>query len=215
MTTLSTKECMPKTPEQNQQIKDERRANILNTALRLFAVYGYDSVVINDITREANCSHGLFYHYFKNKVALFLDLMKIAEERTFRKRHEEQSLNKMPAIDAIRTIVSHMIDEIYSDNESIYFLYMFVNMHLQKTLPLPPKEKERGNKKSFFHYFIDLIARGQKEGDVSGGDPKEFAIIYYSIIKGLCYTRINMVKKSATKPSPDIIMNLFIRKGNY
>jgi AcrR family transcriptional regulator len=69
---------MPKTPEQNQQIKDERRANILNTALRLFALYGYDSIVINDITREANCSHGLFYHYFKNKVDLFLELMKIA-----------------------------------------------------------------------------------------------------------------------------------------
>ena len=129
---------MPKTPEQNQQIKDERRANILNTALRLFALYGYDLIVIIDITREANCSHGLFFLYFKNKVDLFLELKKIAEERAFRKRREEQSLKKKPAIDAIRTIVSHMIDEIYGDNESIYILYMFVNIHLQKTSPLPP-----------------------------------------------------------------------------
>jgi AcrR family transcriptional regulator len=51
---------MPKTPEQNQQIKEERKARILNTALRLFALRGYDSVVVNDITKESECSHGLF-----------------------------------------------------------------------------------------------------------------------------------------------------------
>jgi len=212
---MSTKEIMPKTPEQNQQIKEERRSLILMTALRLFAIRGYDSVVINDITKEAECSHGLFYHYFKNKAEVFLELMKIAEERSSRKRKEEQDFGKVPAISAIRIIVTHMIDEIYLEDESPYFLYMFVNMHLQKTLPEPPVGKARGPKKTFFHFFIDLIARGQKEGDVSGGDPKEFAIIYYSIIKGLCYTRLSMSKKPVTKPSPDIIMNLFTRKGSY
>lgn len=209
------KPFMPKTAEQNQQIKDERRNVILKTALRLFAIRGYDSVVINDIAKEAGCSHGLFYHYYKNKSDLFLELMKIAEERSHLKRNEGQDFATVPAIIAIRSIVTHMIDEIYLEDETPYFLYMFVNMHLQKTLPEPPLGKTRGPKKSFFHFFIDLIARGQKEGDVSGGDPKEFAIIYYSIIKGLCYTRLSMVKKPTTKPSPDIIMNLFTRKGSY
>ncbi|MFA6780841.1 MAG: TetR/AcrR family transcriptional regulator [Bacilli bacterium] len=206
---------MPKTPEQNQQIKDERKARILDTALRLFALRGYDLVVINDITKEAECSHGLFYHYFKNKADLFLELIDIAEKRALRKRKNEKGLNKVIAIDAIRTIVTHMLDDIYRDDDSPYFLYMFVNMHLQKTLPLSPKSDNKGPKKPFFYFLIDLIARGQKEGDVSGGDPKEFAIIYYSIIKGLCYTRLNMNKKSPAKVSPDIIMNLFTRKGSY
>lgn len=206
---------MPKTPEQNQLIKDERKTRILHTALRLFALRGYDSVVINDITKEAECSHGLFYHYFRNKAEVFLELMKIAEERASKKREEEKDFNKVAAITAIRAIVSRMLDEIYREDESPYFLYMFVNMHLQRTLPLPPKSKIPGPNKPFFHFFVDLIARGQKEGDVSGGDPKEFAIIYYSIIKGLCYTRLSMINKSPTKVSPDIIMNLFTRKGNY
>ncbi|MFA5421383.1 MAG: TetR/AcrR family transcriptional regulator [Bacilli bacterium] len=205
---------MPKTPEQNQLIKDERRNLILETALRLFAVRGYDSVVISDITEEANCSHGLFYHYFANKAEVFLELIAIAEEGASKKRKEESNYSKVPALQAIREIVTHMLDEIYQEDKGLYFLYMFVNMHLQRTLPLPPKEKSAGAKKPFFHFFVDLIARGQKEGDVPGGDPREFAIIYYSIIKGLCYTRINMIKKTVTKPSPDIIMNLFTKKGN-
>lgn len=214
LTNVSIKIIMPKTPEQNQQIKDERKARILNTALRLFALRGYDSVVVNDITKESECSHGLFYHYFRNKAEVFHELMNIAEERALQRRRDND-FNKVMAIQAIRTIVAHMLDEIYREDDSPYFLYMFVNMHLQKTLPLPPKNKSFGPKKPFFHFFIDLIARGQKEGDVSGGDPKEFAIIYYSIIKGLCYTRLSMVNKSPTRVSPDIIMNLFTRKGNY
>lgn len=205
---------MPKTREQNQLIKDERKAMILNTALRLFAIRGYDSVVVNDITKEANISHGLFYHYFKNKAELFIELVEIAEERTAKKRKNEQVLDKSKAIDAIRTIASRMLEEIYLEDESPYFLYMFINMHLQKTIPEPPNLKLRGPKRPFFHFFTELVARGQKEGDVTGGDPKEITIIYFSIIKGLCYTRLSMKQKAPIKPSLDIVMNLFIRKGN-
>ncbi|NCA97453.1 MAG: TetR/AcrR family transcriptional regulator [Bacteroidia bacterium] len=205
---------MPKTREQNQQIKDERKAAILSTALKLFAIRGYDSVVVGDITKEANCSHGLFYHYFANKREIFLELLNIAEKRTAEKRKNEQVLDKTPAIEAIRLIASRMLEEIYQEGESPYFLYMFINMHLQKTIPEPPNLKLRGPKRPFFHFFTDLVARGQKEGDITGGDPKEIAIIYFSIIKGLCYTRLNMKEKVPTKPSIDIIMNLFIRKGN-
>lgn len=205
---------MPKTPEQYRQIKDERKTRILNAALRLFALQGYDSVVVNDIARASECSHGLFYHYFKNKADVFAELMKASEKRALLKR-DEHNFDKALAIEAIRKIVFLMLEDIYREDESPYFLYMFVNMHLQKTLPPPPKHKLDGPNKPFFQFFIDLIARGQKEGDVSGGDPKEFAIIYYSIIKGLCYTRLNMVDRSPTRVSPDIIMNLFIRKGSY
>lgn len=216
LTIMSTKEPnMPKTPEQNQKIKDQKRNLILATALRLFSIRGYDLVVVNDITKEANISHGLFYHYFSNKADVFLALMKIAEERSLQKRKDEKNFINMRAIDAIRRIVTLMLIDVYLEDESPYFLYMFVNMHLQKTIPDHPDSKIRPPRETFFAFFVGLIARGQKEGDVSGGDPREFAVIYYSIIKGLCYTRINSSSKPITKASPDVIMNLFIRKGNF
>jgi len=207
---------VPKTPEQNRQIKDERKAMILQTALRLFAVRGYDSIVVDDIARAAGCSRGLFYHYFKNKEEVFIALIQLAEDRARVENHRDIDLHAQPAIEVIKSIVEQMLEEIFKSDDSPYFLYMFINMHLQKTLPLPAKEiHSKGHEKPFFRLFAELVARGQKEGDVAGGDPREFAIIYFSIIKGLCYTRLSMAEALPIKPSSDIIMNLFSRKGKY
>ena len=66
---------MPRTAEQNQNIKDRRRAKLLAFALKAFAIHGYDKTAIDDITKLAKCSHGLFYHYFDSKEAVFAALI--------------------------------------------------------------------------------------------------------------------------------------------
>ena len=66
---------MPRTPEQNQSIKDRRRGKLLTYALKAFALNGYDRTAVDDITKPAKCSHGLFYHYFDSKEAVFKALI--------------------------------------------------------------------------------------------------------------------------------------------
>ena len=44
---------MPRTPAQNQTIKDRRRSKLILFALKAFAEYGYDHTAIDDITRPA------------------------------------------------------------------------------------------------------------------------------------------------------------------
>src|SRR5687768_6253474 len=46
---------------------DERRAQLLELGLRLFAERAYDDVSIDDIAEEAGISKGLLYHYFGSK----------------------------------------------------------------------------------------------------------------------------------------------------
>ena len=62
---------MPRTAEQNNAIKDKRREKILQSSLRVFANANYDKVAIDDINKASHCSHGLFYHYFVSKEAVF------------------------------------------------------------------------------------------------------------------------------------------------
>ena len=66
---------MPRTGEANALLKDERKESIMDAALRLFSISGYDTITINDITKAAHCSHGLFYHYFASKEELFHAIM--------------------------------------------------------------------------------------------------------------------------------------------
>lgn len=63
---------MPMTPKSRTvKAPDERRRELLDCALRLFAERGYESVSIRDIAREAHVTAGLAYHYFDSKQRLF------------------------------------------------------------------------------------------------------------------------------------------------
>lgn len=50
---------------------EERRQEILDTAIRLFCEKGYEKTSISDIAREMNVAQGLCYRYFPSKEILF------------------------------------------------------------------------------------------------------------------------------------------------
>lgn len=62
---------MPRSPSTNQDIRDSRRAEIVKAATKLFARRGLTDTKIGDIASEAGLSHGLVYHYFPSKEAIF------------------------------------------------------------------------------------------------------------------------------------------------
>jgi AcrR family transcriptional regulator len=54
----------------------ERKAQLLDVATRLFAARGYADTRIIDICEAAGVAKGLFYWYFENKEALFSELVR-------------------------------------------------------------------------------------------------------------------------------------------
>jgi AcrR family transcriptional regulator len=58
---------MPRTPEQNEKIRNEKKQAILDVAMKLFAEKGYAATSTNEIVKEANISKGLLYNYFESK----------------------------------------------------------------------------------------------------------------------------------------------------
>ncbi len=67
---------MPRTPEQYNKIREERKTLIMNSALELFANRGYHGTSISDIARKAKISKGLLYNYFSGKEALVVEIMR-------------------------------------------------------------------------------------------------------------------------------------------
>jgi AcrR family transcriptional regulator len=60
----------PRTPKQFQEIREEKKALIMDVALQHFANEGYYKTTINHIARHAGISKGLMYNYFDSKEAL-------------------------------------------------------------------------------------------------------------------------------------------------
>ena len=66
---------MPKTKEQNELIRAEKRSHILKVALNVFGEEGYHASSINRIAKKAGISKGLIYTYFESKEDLLNTLV--------------------------------------------------------------------------------------------------------------------------------------------
>src|SRR5438874_4183927 len=64
------------TPRWQRLEYDERRAQILACARRLFSERNYDAVSTTDIAREAGVARGLLHHYFGTKRDLYLEVVR-------------------------------------------------------------------------------------------------------------------------------------------
>ena len=65
----------PRTPQQLEEIRKARRKVIMDTALEIFAEYGYESSSISMIAKKAGVSKGLMYNYFESKEDLLTSLI--------------------------------------------------------------------------------------------------------------------------------------------
>ncbi len=52
-------------------LKKEKQDRMINAALKVFAMKGYEHASTDDIVREASISKGLLFHYFISKLGLY------------------------------------------------------------------------------------------------------------------------------------------------
>ena len=88
----------PRTKEQFENIRQERKQQILDAALEIFAKNGYYKASISQIAKEANISKGLLYNYFQNKEELLTEVMSdgiVYLLRGYGKRTDEPFKNQL------------------------------------------------------------------------------------------------------------------------
>ncbi len=54
----------------NEELKEMRRAEIVEAARKVFGRGGFERTTVADICAEAQIAHGTFYHYFKDKMSV-------------------------------------------------------------------------------------------------------------------------------------------------
>ncbi|MFC1731557.1 TetR/AcrR family transcriptional regulator [Bacteroidota bacterium] len=65
----------PKTREQFEEIRENKKNLIMETALELFANEGFHAVSISKIAKTAGISKGLMYNYFESKEELIQEIV--------------------------------------------------------------------------------------------------------------------------------------------
>lgn len=80
----------PRSKKQFEEIREERKALIMDIALHQFANLGYKAATINNIARHAGISQGLLYNYFTSKE----DLLSAIIDKSVNELYNYFDLNK-------------------------------------------------------------------------------------------------------------------------
>ena len=200
---------MPKTKEQFEQIRNERINSILNSALTLFAYKGYDAVNLDEVTKVANCSHGLLYHYFKGKEELYQAVLERIVYPKSKEIFSTVDLNqkaKFVVYDSL-DVVTKLLKA--PNDENVQILYLLLNTHLQKSLKAV-KKTESGHT-YLYSWTEDMIEKGKREGDFKDFNTAELAIALLSLVKGLAFNRMHIGCKRFVCPRSEILMEILLK----
>ncbi|MFC1744610.1 TetR/AcrR family transcriptional regulator [Candidatus Riflebacteria bacterium] len=203
---------MPRNRELSRQMRDERREQILSTALKLFATRGLVATKIKDIASEAGIAQGLFYHYYRSKEEIFVELLKNAFEKM---KIAALALEKLPMspLQKIRTALEKMLQSL-EENEDFSRSFLFITQAAVSEA-IPSEAKDIIRSKSYAHYeVIDrIIIAGQKEGSIKNFNSRDLTLVFWTSLNGLAINKAIRGTEFRV-PDCDILMQLFAADNN-
>ncbi len=196
----------PRSEEQYQDIRDSRKNQILNAALKVFAKRGLTATKITDISSEANLSHGLVHHYFKSKEEIFIEVTRQTIEKSSTAFAKIANLEASP-FEIIKIITERNILTTDVEENALRWLFM-INLTISDVVPQEAKMLSASSYAPL-NMITELIRKGQSLGEIADGDPERLAVAYWAMIQGLILFRYN---KELNLPMPEIDTVLKILK---
>lgn len=193
----------PLNTEQLKQIRDKRREQIMNAALKVFAKKGFIGAKTNMIAKEAGLSEGLLYKYFKSKDELFVSLVLKAVEGS---KSALKSVYQFPGspLQQLRSLSEHILDEENQD----YFLLIH-QTRIGEGIPDQAKElMKQYSTKRYSEQLVPLLKKGQESGEFAAGDTSELAANYLKVLSGLVTLKLSEDNESL--PEVDWLLRLVI-----
>jgi AcrR family transcriptional regulator len=194
---------VPRSPKDNQEIRDARREAILATATRVFSEKGFAQTKISEIAAAAGLSHGLVYHYFDSKDAI---LAAIADEM-LEHVSEDLAVSKERAIDRIAESMRRSHGRIRHGFDANRVVMQAM---LQGTIPPAVRESLVAHMKRMQSVVVSWIAEAQRDGDIiSDIAPEELASAMFCLFRGMSI-KAPGVELPFGIPQPQTIMRLLL-----
>ena len=96
--------------------REDRRRQILDAAVRVFANKGFTQCRVSDIAEEAGVAYGLVYHYFGSKDEV-LDTLFLERWKVLVQLIADIDRQEIPARDKLYAIASFIVDSYRHDPE--------------------------------------------------------------------------------------------------
>ncbi|MGM9873548.1 MAG: TetR/AcrR family transcriptional regulator [Bacilli bacterium] len=197
---------MPRTYEQNKEIKNKRKESLLSSLYLLFLKYRYEDIDISLICEYAKIKRTLFYHYFSSKEDLFCEIYKRNIPFSFEIVSKINQENK-PKFKLIELI--NNIENLLKTNDENLFnsFYLYLKTDIEKIDCLPPIINS--HYPTLSKLFKKYIKEASKNNEINIEDDSKTIInlLYYTY--SMCLYRINGNNKKNINFNTNSIFSLF------
>ncbi|WP_127495348.1 TetR/AcrR family transcriptional regulator [Paenibacillus glycanilyticus] len=151
----------PRTKEQNEQIRLQRREQILDVAARSYFRTG-GSFDIRDVAREAGLGYGTVYHYYPNRHLLIEDVLESGFERCEQVTAEWKNNSGSSRDD--RQLLAYCIAllRLWQSDARAYLVYKMASEHYAG---LPEKDRQLAKRNFMERLYVPLQSIAQCEDD--------------------------------------------------
>jgi AcrR family transcriptional regulator len=192
----------PRSPQENQKLRDQKKEIILKAALKVIAKNSLSSTRIDDIAKEAGISHGAVYQYFKSKEEIYSVLVENAFNFAGILSENELPKGKTPLED-IRLFIHGFFNELSRQDDFSYYFMISIQTIFSDNIPENVRERAVGVPPAL-KYLTQKVFEGQSAGEIVDGDARSLAYTVFSCLTGIAIA----YKRTLFIPDPEYVLRI-------
>lgn len=159
--------------------KEARRWQIIQATLDLFVERGYYGTKTSQISKRADISEGLLFHYFPTKEILLEELINIGLEG-MRMPMQIEAENGLDFFSRITTML------FWQAEKNPFVAKMFVFMgHVVRAEEIPERLRKLAASVDTITYGQGRVEEGQRDGTIRKGDTMALSNMYWCAVHGI------------------------------
>lgn len=190
----------PRTEEQYRAIREEKKVQIREAALELFALEGYHGTSISKIAKKAGISKGLLYNYFDSKEDVIRDIVEDGIDKMF----ESLDLNKDGVLESHE--LEYYIHDIFDKlKENPGFWKLYFGISLQPAIYDLVREKIDELLNPLYKIAINYFERQGFE------DPETESMIFAALLDGIGFHFIMDPEHYPIEKAKQTLINRYVK----
>lgn len=159
--------------------KEARKRQIIQATLDMFVERGYYGTKTSQISKRADISEGLLFHYFPTKEILLEELINIGLEG-MRMPMQIEAENGLDFFSRFTTMLFLHVEK----NPFIAKMFVFMG-HVVRAEEIPERLRNLAASVDTITYSQGRVEEGQRDGSIRRGDAMALSNMYWCAVHGM------------------------------
>ena len=161
-------------------VSEERRAQIIESAINVFARQGFANTRMDDVAAESGLSKGLLYWYFKSKEEIIIAIADLLFGAEFQKM-QKLSVGGQTARACLESFLDIFLEDLRGMLKVAPVIYEFYALAFHNAIVRKVMQEYLGR---FVAILEPIVQHGMDNGEFTPGDARQMTIAIGSALEG-------------------------------